>query len=113
MRDDRVYLAHIRDALTRIAEYTVDGREQFIADSRTQDAVVRNLEIIGEAAKRLSESAKERAVDVPWKAIGAMRDKLIHEYFGTDLEIVWRVVERDVPALRRAVDRLLGESVGR
>lgn len=113
MKDDRVYLAHIRDALTRIAEYTVDGREQFFADSRTQDAVIRNLEIVGEAAKRLSERAKSSAGDVPWKAIAAMRDKLIHEYFGTDLAIVWRVVERDVPALRKAVSTLLGESAGR
>lgn len=113
MKDDRVYLAHIRDALTRIAEYTTEGREQFFADSRTQDPVVRNLEIVGEAAKRLSERAKGSAGDVSWRAIGAMRDKLIHEYFGTDLEIVWRVVERDVPPLRKAVSTLLGANAVR
>ena len=109
MKNDRLYLAHIRDALLRVIEYTVGGREAFFADPRTQDAVVRNLEIVGEAAKSVSSAMRERAPGIPWKVIGGMRDKLIHEYFGVDLAIVWRVVENEVPALRRQIDSLLSQ----
>lgn len=112
MKDDRVYLVHIRDALDRVANYTTTGREAFFGDSRTQDAVVRNFEIVGEAAKRVSASTRARAPDVPWKVIAGMRDKLIHEYFGVNLEIVWRVVEREVPSLRREIERLLESGLG-
>lgn len=108
MKDDRVYLTHIRDRLDRVVRFTVDGREAFFEDPRTQDAVVRNLEIVGEATKRVSAATKAQAPDVPWKVIAGMRDKLIHEYFGVNLEIVWQVVEREVPTLLRAVNRLLG-----
>ncbi|MGH7594175.1 MAG: HepT-like ribonuclease domain-containing protein [Gemmatimonadales bacterium] len=107
MKDDRVYLLHIRDALGRIADYTAPGRAAFLNDPRTQDAVVRNLEIVGEAAKRVSEKTRNLAPDVPWRAVSGMRDKLIHDYFGVNLEIVWQVVEREGPALRRHVDSIL------
>lgn len=107
MKNDRVYLAHIRDALARIAEYTAAGREAFMADPRTQDAVVRNLEVIGEATKRVSVDIRSLAPDVAWRAISGMRDKLIHEYFGVNLEIVWRVVELELPAFGSRVDALL------
>jgi uncharacterized protein with HEPN domain len=107
VKDDRVYLAHIRDALVRIAEYTSAGREAFMADPRTQDAVVRNLEVVGEATKRVSAETRALAPDVPWKAISGMRDKLIHEYFGVNLEIVWRVVELELPAFGSSVEALL------
>ncbi len=108
MKDDRVYLAHIRDALDRVAAYTTGGRDAFFSDPRTQDAVVRNLEIVGEAAKRLSEASRARAPDIPWKVVAGMRDKLIHEYFGVNLEIVWQVVESQAPGLRHRVEELLG-----
>lgn len=96
MRDDRAYLEHIRDALDRVAEYSSDGRAGFFGDRRTQDAVVRNLEIVGEAARRISLATKDRAPHIPWKSIAGMRDKLIHEYFGVNLEIVWLVVEKEL-----------------
>lgn len=107
MKGDQAYLSHIRDALQRIAEYTRAGRDAFMADSRTQDAVVRNLEVIGEATKRISGETRALAPDVPWKAISGMRDKLIHEYFGVNLEVVWRVVELELPAFGSRVDGLL------
>lgn len=112
MKNDRVYLLHIRDALQRVANYTGGGRAEFFGDARTQDAVVRNLEIVGEAAKSLSTEVRARAPNVPWKVIAGMRDKLIHEYFGVNLEIVWQVVERDVPLLRGEIERLLGPESG-
>lgn len=102
-----MYLLHIRDAVERIVDYTRDGKGCFLADSRTQDAVIRNLEIIGEATKQLSEDLKAQRPEVPWKRVAGMRDKMIHDYFGVDLEIVWGVVENHVPVLKNAIAALL------
>ena len=107
MKDDRIYLLHIRDAIQNILEYTVAGQENFLGDRKTQDAVVRNLEIIGEATKRLSPSLKNAHPDISWKPIAGMRDKLVHDYFGINLQLVWDVVERDLPALKFKVSQLL------
>lgn len=109
MKDDRVYLQHVRDAIARIRDYTAGGREAFFADPRTQDAVIRNLEIIGEAVKQVSETTRASRSDVPWKLIAGMRDILIHQYFGVKLELVWQVVESNLDALAEAVTHLLEE----
>ncbi|MEX5218589.1 MAG: DUF86 domain-containing protein [Nitrospiraceae bacterium] len=110
MKDDRVYLLHIRDAIRNIIEYTTTGQVDFVADRKTQDAVIRNLEIIGEASKRVSDSLKSAHPDVAWKPIAGMRDKLIHDYFGVNVKLVWDVVERDLPVLYEKVKRLLAAS---
>jgi uncharacterized protein with HEPN domain len=107
MKDDRIYLFHIRDAIQHILIYTDGGRESFFADRKTQDAVVRNLEIIGEATKHLSQPLKEAHPEIAWKPIAGMRDKLIHDYFGINLQLVWDVVERDLPTLQRKIAQLL------
>jgi uncharacterized protein with HEPN domain len=107
VKDDRVYLAHIRDAIERIEAYTVGGRERFFAESVVQDAVIRNLEVIGEAVKGLSDDLRSSNSDVPWKQIAGMRDVLIHHYFGVKLETVWQVVVDHVPPLRERVSKLL------
>ena len=107
MKDDRVYLGHIRDAIHDIEEYTAGGRDAFMSDRMRQDAVIRKLEIIGEAVKHLVEETTQRRPDIPWKRIAGMRDRLTHDYFGVDLALVWTAVERDVPQLRSAVDELL------
>jgi hypothetical protein len=80
-----------------------------MASRMVQDATIRNLEVIGEAVKGLSEQTRSRAPGVPWRRIAGMRDQLIHHYFGVDLEVVWRVVEAELGPLRQAVDRLLDE----
>jgi uncharacterized protein with HEPN domain len=90
MKDDCIYLLHIREAIQYILEYTASGKESFFADRKTQDAVVRNLEIIGEATKRVSTSIKETNPDISWKPIGSMRDKLVHDYFGVNLQLVFQ-----------------------
>ncbi len=80
--------------------YTVDGREVFFSDGKTQDAVIRNIEIVGQAVKGISDGTRALEPAVPWRQIAGMRDKLIHEYFGVDLVLVWDVVERELPTLR-------------
>lgn len=105
--DDRLYLTHIAERIERIEEYTSPGRARFMVDTMTQDAVVRNFEIIGEAAKRLSESVEESTPDIPWRRIAGFRDVLIHDYAGVDLEEVWEVIENELPSLKEAVKYLL------
>lgn len=83
------------------------GKEAFLSDRMRQDAIIRKLEIIGEAAKRLSEATRAQRPEIPWKQIAGMRDPLTHAYFGVALSLVWRVVERDLRALETAVAVLL------
>ena len=80
MKDDRLYLTHILEAVEKIQRYTADGRDVFFSDTRIQDAVLRNFEIIGEATKRLTPETREQQPDIPWKQIAGFRDVLIHDY---------------------------------
>jgi uncharacterized protein with HEPN domain len=104
---DRLYLSHVASAVDAARSFTVDGRDAFMADLKTQSAVIRQIEIIGEAVKRLSAEAKDAEPDVPWRLIAGTRDRLIHGYFQVDLAAVWSMVEHDLEPLRAAVDRLL------
>ena len=106
MKDERAYLLHAIDAIDTILTYTVDGREAFLSDGKTQDAVIRNIEIIGQAVKGISDDTRTLEPAVPWRQIAGMRDKLIHEYFGVDLALVWDVVERELPVLRPQLQQL-------
>jgi uncharacterized protein with HEPN domain len=107
-RDEAVYLQHVLDAITKIETYLQDvDRTAFLGQSLVQDGVIRQLEIIGEAVKRISPETRRLAPQTPWPAIAGMRDKLIHDYFGVDLEQVWLTATTDVPELRRAVPPLL------
>lgn len=110
MNGDRSYLLHIRDAIGSIREYTDGGREDFFMRKMVQDAVIRNLEIIGEASKQLSDGAKAQQPEVPWKEVAGMRDVLIHHYFGVDLSAVWEVVEQHLEPLRVAVESLMADN---
>jgi uncharacterized protein with HEPN domain len=78
-------------------------------DARTQDAVIRNLEVMGEAVKNLSESLKARHAEIPWRRIAGMRDKMIHEYFGVNLQLVWDAIEHEVPRLKEKIAAILSE----
>jgi uncharacterized protein with HEPN domain len=108
VKEDRVYLAHIRDAIHRVEAFTSGGRDQFLTEPIIQDAVIRNLEVIGEAVKGLSEDLRSANPDIPWKQIAGMRDVLIHHYFGVKLETVWQVVVDHLPQLNVRVQQLLG-----
>jgi len=99
-----LYIDDICEAVERIASYTSNlSRDEFMNDVRTIDAVIRNLEILGEAAKHIPVEVRSKFTGIDWKGIAGMRDILIHEYFGVDLDIVWDVVSHRIPALAQAV----------
>ncbi len=107
MKDDLIFLQHIADAIKDIEEYTRGGKEEFFSTKMIQDAVIRNLEIIGEAVKSISPAVRIEYSDVPWKQIAGLRDVLIHHYFGVDLETVWLVAEKRLPGLLQRIEFLL------
>ena len=107
MKYPRVYLAQILECIGRITSYTARGREAFFADSLIQDAVIRNFEVIGEAAKRVPEEYRQAHQEIPWRSLAAFRDVLIHQYEGVSLPEVWRVVETELPGLKKAIAAIL------
>lgn len=109
MSRDALYLRHILDAIGKVERYVAVGYAEFMAASHWQDAVIRQLEIIGEAVKRVSPDTLGNRPDIPWRRIAGLRDGLIHDYMGVDLEAVWEVTQRDLAELRRAVEELLGD----
>ena len=107
IRDDGVYLSHIKDALHQITAYT-DSLDYagFKANRMVQDAVIRQFEIIGEATKNLSDAFRAHHHAIPWKDLAGFRDKLIHQYFGVDLAMVWQSVVDDVPMLQKELIKM-------
>lgn len=110
---DQVLLDHIRECIERIEEYTGRERSVFFNSRLVQDAVVRNLQTLSESTQRLSGTIKDREKDVPWRAIAGFRNILAHGYLGIDLEVVWSVVEKDLPVLSSAIERMARSIRGR
>lgn len=106
MKDDKVYLISIAECLDNIQEYTKNGQNEFLNSKLIQDAVIRNLEIIGEASKNISKQLRALHSDIPWRQMAGLRDILIHDYLGVDLFIVWNVVENELPNLKLKIKSL-------
>ncbi len=110
-KEPLIFLKHIAESTRAIAEYTRGlTHGDFIRSIQVQDAIVRRLEIIGEAAKNIPEEFKVKHPDVPWKKIAGTRDVLIHEYFAVDLELLWNLLEKDLKTFRDQIDLLLKEA---
>ena len=106
MEIDRTYVLHILDEIDAIEKFVAGTSfEEFVSDLKTTKAVERSLEIIGEAAKNLSEEFCKNVPDIPWRDIAGIRDKIIHHYFDVDHAIVWDVVKNDLPKLKAVLER--------
>ncbi len=107
MKDDKVYLIHIVECIEWIESYTKLGKEEFFNTKLIQDGVIRNLEIIGEAAKNVSKETLDAYTEIPWRKMAGLQDVLIHDYFGVDLEVVWNVVENELSKLKEQIKKII------
>lgn len=107
MKDDAVYLRHIQECIRRIEEDTSGGHDAFMASHTFQDAVLRNLQTLAESTQRLSQGIKARHPEIDWRRVAAFRNVLVHVYLGIDLELIWKVVQGDIPNLKRVVAKMM------
>lgn len=107
-KDDSIYLRHIIDAFMQIEDY-MDGvsHDEFFSDKLRQDGVIRQLEIMGEAARNVSEDLRNEYPQIPWRQMIGLRNRMIHAYFNVNLQIVWEIVQGDIPDLKRETNRIL------
>lgn len=109
-REDAELVADILEAITRISGYTANmNYDAFLTDTKTQDAVIRNLEIIGEAAKKISSPLREQTRDLPWRSMAGLRDRLIHDYFGVNVDIVWEIISRELSELIEPLKTIISD----
>jgi uncharacterized protein with HEPN domain len=107
MKDDRLYLIHIWECIQRIESYAIEGKSAFLASNMIQDAIIRNFEVIGEAAKHLSSELKQSHPEIQWRGLAGFRDVLIHNYMGVDSEEVWNIIENDLPQIKSSLKSFL------
>ena len=107
-KDPSIFLHHILDSIRSIEEYTNSLSEsEFLNAPEKQDSTVRRIEVIGEAVKNLSEDFKNVHTEIVWYKIAGMRDMLIHEYFGVDMELVWSTIQKDIPELKEQIEKIM------
>ncbi len=112
-RDNSVYLKHILDAIEQIEEYLIDtSKDQFYQTKLIQDGVIRQLEIIGEATRSLSDDLRYQYPEVPWSKIIGMRNRMAHQYFNINLTIVWEVAKGELPDLKAQIGDILHKEQG-
>ena len=107
MKDDRLYLVHIDECIARIEVYVAEGKEAFFADTKTQDAVLRNLQVLAESTQRVSDALKEQYGDIDWRGIAGFRNVLVHDYLGMSLARAWEIVSEYLPSLKYTVRAML------
>jgi uncharacterized protein with HEPN domain len=107
IKNDQVYLEHIIEAIVKIENFTNEiSRFDFDRNVMIQDAVIRNIEIIGEATKKISKTLTQSHQEIPWSEMAGMRDKLIHDYLDVDLDVVWKTIEVDLPLLKKLISNI-------
>ena len=106
MKDDRLYLIHIRECIERIEQYTLGGKDAFFADTKSQDAVLRVLQILAESTQRISDGLKASYPEVDWRSISAFRNVIVHGYLSIDLKRIWDIVENDLRDLKAKVEAI-------
>lgn len=109
MKDARVYLRHILSCIERIRTYTGGEEAYFLDDAKTQDAVLRNLQILAESTQRLPEDLKRQYSAVDWRGIAGFRNVVVHNYLGVDLQQIWSIIEHDLPLLETTVRNMLND----
>lgn len=103
-REPELYLQDILDSIGKVEKYTHGmSIEEFSKDEKTIDAVIRNFEVIGEAARHIPKEIMTKYPSVPWEKMSSMRNKVLHEYFGVDLEILWKTIQEDLPELNKQI----------
>ena len=112
MKDDRLYLIHILECISRIELYTREGKVTFLQDTMRQDAVLRNLQTLAESTKRLSAPLKDVHPDVAWERIAGFRNVLVHDYLGINTARVWGMIEQGLPQLKQQITSILNELGG-
>ncbi len=110
IKDDRLYLIHIHECIERIERYTVNGRDAFLQDTMKQDAVLRNLHTLTEYSQRLSEAIKTKHSEIEWQKISGFRNIVVHDYLGIDLEGTWIIIEKDLPLLKKTIEKMKHET---
>ncbi len=107
-RNELVFFEDILECIQKIKEYTQKASErEFEKNTEKQDAVIRRIELIGEAVKSISEETRRNYPDIPWREIAGMRDIVIHEYFGVSVGLIWRVARRDIPVLEEQIRKII------
>ena len=107
-KDDSVYLHHIIDAFVLIEHYMDNvSHEEFLRNRLLQDGVIRQLEVMGEAARNLSEDLRNEHPQIPWRQMIGLRNRMIHAYFNVDLQIIWEIVQGDIPDLKQKMKQIL------
>ena len=107
MKEDKIYIEHILSCIKKIKSYTKNlDKEEFKENEMIVDAVIRNFEIIGEASKLVSENLKESYIEIPWRLMAGMRDKLIHDYLGVDTDVIWETIHSDIPQLEEQLKEM-------
>jgi uncharacterized protein with HEPN domain len=107
LKDDRLYLIHILESIERVEEYTSEGLEQFLADRKTQDAVLRNLQILAESTQRISTELKMAHPEIDWRGVSGFRNVLVHDYLGVNLITVWGIIEGPLKELKKKISGVL------
>ena len=109
MKDDRLYLIHISECITRIERYVREGREAFLTSTLIQDAVIRNLQTMAESTRHLSEAFKAKHPEIDWREIYGFRNVLVHDYLNVDILRIWLIVERNIPDLKKKIEGILAK----